>query len=105
MTGLTVYVIGCKCRNLPKNIISGDRETKQQAYEIVTMVITFLAPDAHLNFVVSCIPGRFQKSVGTQLRQEIIRCALTGRQSRKQSYTICGVRWYTHNQSEYGRDL
>ena len=48
-------------------------------YKIVTVIISLLAPDAHLHFIVPCVSSRFQEVVGMQMRQEIICCALVSR--------------------------
>ena len=46
------------------------------AYKIIAVVVTFLAADPHLNFVVAGLPSCFQKFIGMELMQKFISGAL-----------------------------
>lgn len=46
------------------------------AYKVIAVVVTFLAANPHLDFVVAGFPSRFQKLIGMKLMQKIISGAL-----------------------------
>lgn len=46
--------------------------SRQPTYEVVAMIVSFMATNANLHFIVACLSRRCQKIVRIETRQEII---------------------------------
>lgn len=65
-------MVRCKSRYLTKQVSQATKEAKLTSYEIVAVVVTLVAPNSHLKFIVTCITSSFREIFWKELTLLVI---------------------------------